>query len=735
MTKCTYFLKNNLFLGGTLMKKSEVSLTKVATTIKEKGNKNMSYAKKMFEEKIETNEVISKYIPLLEIVEFDKMIAMINYRCNKTLYDQYKTRNDDGVYTISPGSRCRMIEDAFGNNLDADGKATLIESSIILPYDHKSQSLRIDLLADEIYHLFGKLIKLDDVNNRLFYKTKDSIEVIEDYDDYSFAAFLRYPISSIISANEAIAAINSFKRMLSYSNSYKESVIQFDDCYIRDGKVHEGFYSEGFARFTIKRKVLKAIKNRKTSVHSKELDELMLHLCNYDEQTKERFLDVMSTVFLNNAEFKQLYNFSPRIVGKDGRNGKSVFKSVIEKAFGGHTSSNVAAFRMSRLDDPRTLYHVVHALVAIDGDSSTKQINEDAAEAFKCITTGDPISVRALYGEEKEVPAMTMMIEFSNDFPMSADKSAAYLRRLEFIRCDYQLITDKSELGPNSKMPLIELNQEWFNAIRSEIAAQYLIESLLIRSQRIRETGEIGKRSDQMHAMLTMYSYENNSALAFYEEFGADQIVGRTVKEIKEKYRSWCDENDLTVMKKKFIETLESQGLKRARVSFRNLSVDSDQFYYCQVSDHLIVAWQFANIARNKLHFQNLHQTEKDLYQLRDEQDLQVDDDLNKRSYTKKSFKVDFELVKAINLFMHDRLPDEEFDRVAVAIVKDLFDDWCKENNVEYVTPQRFNKTIENCFNRYRKNCNVNGMNISDEKKEQYRSEGVRLLSAWLKND
>lgn len=717
------------------MKKSEVSLTKVAANIKEKGNKNMSYAKKMFEEKIETNEVISKYIPLLEIVEFDKMIAMINYRCNKTLYDQYKTRNDDGVYTISPESRCRMIEDAFGNNLDADGKATLIESSIILPYDHKSQSLRIDLLADEIYHLFGKLIKLDDVNNRLFYKTKDSIEVIEDYDDYSFAAFLRYPISSIISANEAIAAINSFKRMLSYGNSYKESVIQFDDCYIRDGKVHEGFYSEGFARFTIKRKVLKAIKNRKTSAYSKELDELMLHLCNYDKQTKERFLDVMSTVFLNNAEFKQLYNFSPRIVGKDGRNGKSVFKSVIEKAFGGHTSSNVAAFRMSRLDDPRTLYHVVHALVAIDGDSSTKQISEDAAEAFKCITTGDPISVRALYGEEKEVPAMTMMIEFSNDFPMSADKSAAYLRRLEFIRCDYQLITDKSELGPNSKMPLIELNQEWFNAIRSERAAQYLIESLLIRSQRIRETGEISPKSDQMKAMLTLYSYENNSSLAFYEEFGADKIVGRTVKEIKELYRAWCEENDLTIMKKKFIETLESQGLKRERVSFRNLSTESEQFRYCQSENLRIVAWQFASNARNKLHFQNLHLSEKVLYQLQDDQDIQVSEDLNKNSSDAKSFEVDEELVKVINLFMKARLPEDKFDRIAVVEVKRSFDKWCKELGLERVTPQKFNKTIESCFNRYRKNCSINSMNISDEQKEYYLARKVKALSTWFKKE
>ena len=46
------FFKNNDFLKeNPLMKKSEVSLTKVATNIKEKGNKNMSYAKKMFEEK------------------------------------------------------------------------------------------------------------------------------------------------------------------------------------------------------------------------------------------------------------------------------------------------------------------------------------------------------------------------------------------------------------------------------------------------------------------------------------------------------------------------------------------------------------------------------------------------------------------------------------------------------------------------------------------------------------
>lgn len=716
------------------MKQSELLVLEIADMLERNGDKNMSYVDAFYEERVSKSPLMMKYLPLLKLVNFDELIAMVRYRSSKMLYDQYKTRNDNGVYTITEENKVNMINEAFCTTATSLRKVFLLDSKTISPYDCTNRSLRVNLLARELEILLSGVVKLDSENRRLFYKTENSIEVIEDYDDFSFAEFISYPLFSLMPTVEVLEAIELFKKKLSYGSSYKESVIQFDDCYIRNGEVHKGFYSEGFARFTIKRKVLKAIENRKTTVHSKELDELILHLCNYDRQTKERFLDVVSTVFLNNSEFKQLYNFSPRIVGKDGRNGKSVFKSVIEKAFGGHTSSNVAAFRMSKLDDPRTLYHVVHALIAIDGDSSTKQISEDAAEAFKCITTGDPISVRALYGEQKEVPAMTMMIEFSNDFPMSADKSAAYLRRLEFIRCDYQLITDTSELGPNSKMPQIKLNQEWFNSIRSDLAAQYLIESLLIRSQRIRETGEISPKSDQMKAMLTLYSYENNSALAFYEEFGAEKIVGRTVKEIKELYRAWCEENDLTIMKKKFIETLESQGLKRSRVSFKNMSVDSDQFYYCRATGHRIVAWQYASTARNKLHFENLYESDKDTYQSAEDQIAQADKSSNKKGSTTRSFEVDFELVRSINLFMNDRLSEEEFDRIAVAIVKDRFDEWCKENDVEYVTPQKFNKTIENCFNRYRKNCNINSMNISEEQKAQYLADGVKSLSAWFKN-
>lgn len=90
--------------------KSKLSLQEAAKNLIKKGNKNMSYVNRIVEERIENNDVISKYLPLLDLVEFDKMNAMMNYRCNKALYDRYKSRNDNGVYRISEEDRSEMIE-------------------------------------------------------------------------------------------------------------------------------------------------------------------------------------------------------------------------------------------------------------------------------------------------------------------------------------------------------------------------------------------------------------------------------------------------------------------------------------------------------------------------------------------------------------------------------------------------------------------------------------------------
>lgn len=100
----------------------------------------------------------------------------------------------------------------------------------------------------------------------------------------------------------------------------------------------------------------------------------------------------------------------------------------------------------------------------------------------------------------------------------------------------------------------------------------------------------------------------------------------------------------------------------------------------------------------------------------------------------KKSFEIDQELVKSIVRFMQEKLSEEEFNRIAVSEVKDLFDDWCKSNDIEIVSSQKFNRTVESFFDRRRKNLSISKMNISEEKKDRYLKENVRMVSCWVRD-
>ena len=684
---------------------------------------------------------LTKYYPLLEIINFDYMIGMLHYRCNRAYYDYYKTKLEkNGSYHVDDENSLEMAKQLFGDLLDDRVVTAIATSKVERPYDCASHELKINLMKDLLLEACGDLIKIDAANKVLFYKQNDEVKMIQEYRNSDFAKFLAYPLGNLLAAKQIIEVIEDFIEQFEGAAS-KTNVIQFNDCYLEKGEIIQGFYNDGFPRFMIKRDVYEAVNSGKTTVHSKELDELMLHLCNYDETTKERFLDVMSTVFLNDASYKQRFNFSPRIVGKDGGNGKTIFKSVIENAFGGHGSPNVAAFKMSKLYDPRTIYHVVQSLVAIDGDSSTTMINDDASETFKQITTGDPVPIRALYSEEFELEAMTMMIAFSNDFPMSSDKSNAYLRRLEYIRCDYQLLPEEklSELGPNSKPPKIKLDQAWYDEVRSDKAAQYLIEMMLLRSQRIKKAGNVSNMSKQMVMMKNQFAQNNNSALAFLDEFGAESIVGFTVKEVKDQYQEWCDNNDLTVMKKKFNETLEASGFSRLRVPFRYLDTSSNQFIRARETKEKLVAWQYSKDKANSEHFRALHADNRYEYQFTKEEIAAENEELSTDRATFDSnsnelfSSTDLEAVKLfIDTFYTSK--DKEFNNIPVSTIASQFESYSDFADIPAVGRQTLNRVIEH-LGYERKNISVSRAKLTDDESKRAEKDDRSMVRCWVKCD
>lgn len=650
---------------------------------------------------------VVKYADLLRLVDFDKSYGMLRYRCDRRLFDRFKTKNENNnAFDVIVSQHEEMMRAAHSPKLiDYEEAHSILDGSLVQPGDMLDKHLKTGYFCDLLHALLKDVIKIDVENQRLYYKSDGSLEVIDGYSHVSFARFLKLPVETTISLVDTVRAVEDLAFRLNEDFAGKRNnVIQFDDCQIVDGVAQSGF-CDGFPRFSIKRKVWKALSTGKPTKVVQAVEDLFLHLCNYDAQTVNRLKDVLSVIFLNAKKFKSIYNFSPRIVGLDGENGKSTFHNLLNRAFNVGASTNCTTFALQKLDERDTAYKVLNALVAIDGDSSSKIISEAAASMFKSVTSGDTVDVRALFKESENIEAMCMLIEFSNDFPKSSDKSSAYLRRLELIRCDYQLKNGPAyAIGPNSKPAKINLTKEWFDEINSEEAAQYLIEMLILRAMKISQTGEISPKSDHMIQLLKDYAYSNNSALAFFDSVGAERIVGYSVKEIKRLYSEWCDEHDAAEMKQKFVETLKSKGLIKKSVTVDFVDPSAEVYTSFLAGKTSSSIWQYADEEQNDRYFK----------ELRSISNIESSDDKNER---------------VVNEFLDSLGGVDRILNVRLSTVKDRFKSYCSSNHL-VMRDKDFSQILVDQFCLDKKIISRERVSLLDDEKLE---DDVKVFRCWVK--
>ena len=543
---------------------------------------------------------IEKYSVLLTMINFNKIDRMMRFMMNLD-YKNYYMKTFEYRRLLDASNvdvAWEEINKLARSQVFADDESLMNDTTIELGRC-SSVASRVSVLEALLSSQFDGRVRFDSRLAMMLVKVDDStITTIDNYDESSFVKFLSSVIPSIVS--EEMSRV--VKRLEDHQSSSNESnvIIQFNDCYIEDGKIYPGIFGKRvLPRFFINRSVHEAIKTGKPTVHSKAVDQLLLHLCNFDEKVRDRVVAVMSTVFLNSKRLKTRFNVSPRIYGKDGANGKTTFLSLLENAFG---SRNVRVVSISDLDNERTVYTAANALIAIDSDSTGKTISDDAAANFKSLTSGEVMKIRGLFKNEEQVQTSCMMMALSNVLPASSDKSSAYLRRLEISRCDYQLTNDASTLGPNSKCTQIELTDEFFDELYSDEAAQYLVELLLLTSQSLLKEGFLPPKPKSMNEIIEKFAEENDSAAAFVLDVGLEKIVGYSVSHVKEMYHSWCEENDMTELKRKFNETLEDRySLQRKLVSILKEVREDDEVYMQALhgAKTQIRSWQFADRKRH----------------------------------------------------------------------------------------------------------------------------------------
>ena len=563
---------------------------------------------KRFEEldksRISFDKEHDKYKDLLEVVDFGEIEKILRFCSDREYYNFYLKSDVHRLLIKSSTIENALKETNFKarSELFADRSYLIDDEDIVLGKCLRSSD-RVDYAKQLFNAAFTARVRLDkDLNMMLIRKDDKSISTIDDYDQSSLAYFISAMVPSL-PVSESMQVVSKVEEYQNDSGK-RGLVIQLNDCYLEDGVVKPGMYdSIDLPRFFINRSVYEAVESGKPTVYSKAVDDLILHLSNFDEAVRDRLVAVMSTVFLNSKRLKTRFNVSPRIYGRDGANGKTTFMTLVERAFG---ERNVKVVSIADLGNDRTMYTAANALIAIDGDSTGKMISEDAAANFKSLTSAELVKIRGLFKNEEQVQTCCMMMALSNTLPSTSDKSAAYLRRLEISRCDYQLTNDPSELGPNSKCTLIELSDEFFDELYSDEAAQYLVEMLLIESQRIRKAGKLPEKPDSMKEILKKFAEDNDSASAFVNELGLEKIAGYSISHVKSLYVQWCEENDMTELKRKFNETLEDRfGLVRKIVKIAtSLHSDDPNYAQCYANKKATIrAWQISDPKKNEEFF------------------------------------------------------------------------------------------------------------------------------------
>lgn len=521
-------------------------------------------------------EVMFQYEKLLEVVDFDRVAVCANFAI---MNPNEASDVDRGVYFS------RWKNETFWKNFQLGSAVT-------------SKEIVRREIKDVISRQLKSVLKLSGVrlvnlrSSQLYYSENDQLKLLEGFSDQSFISFCMYIFAKYLKLSEDDAIKTALRdRIKPASNN---SIIQFLDCYIKEGKYFVGV-SEDSPQWIIQRFLRPAIESKKPTVHSKSVDMLIDHLTDFDVMTKHRVLDILSTMYMNSANLKSKFGGALRIFGSSGANGKSKFIDLLIRSVG---YDCVASVSVQDLDEDRSVYSAALSMLTVDDDAPSNRITGLAASNFKKITTGGPVKTRALYKEAVTVTPKCMTVIASNHLPRAEDKSEGFLRR-------WNLIEIKTRLHDR-----YDLDEDWFKELDSDVSAQYICEMLVLRSLELSNGDEMSPKSESMLDLDRRYAEDNNSAAAFVNDLGFEKIIGFSVREVRDHYESYCKENDLPVMQRQFNETLENQfSLIVKPAGVMRVSEGSDQFALLrQKLKRTVKVWQHTDDDVNIIYLPNLKQ-------------------------------------------------------------------------------------------------------------------------------
>lgn len=613
------------------------------------------------------NESLSKYMDLCKVIDFTKIADMTHLVTYYGVVSDAALESCTDEKLVANMLKRKSYTDAYLSQYSLTSIDGALDELFPEPIGLKDKSKWYSVSRQFVLNaLRGAKVQIDKISGKLYFTNHLEERVfIEGFTTGSFVSFLGIVLHTskifdvqIDWTNDLlIKLVNWILEDDSFSvDSISNDIIQFNDCYVKDGIFTKGKY-QFIPRFYIERDVWYVVESREVSMIVKEIDEFLLHLSDYDEDTVKVFLSRMSTFLMNSESLKSNYSNTINVLyGASGQNGKSLFLSILKKIF---NSEDIMYAGLRDFNNRNySLPKMCQSLLVVDEDASDLQLDSDATSAIKQFTHGQIMHVRSIYEKTKAYRPRAMVVACTNHMPTAVDKSDGFNRR-------FSIFTQTSKLVNRDH----KRSEDWFRSIKSFDASQYLLELLVLAHLDNMKRESLLEISDKMKEINEDFVEKNDSAVMYVRSVSLKEIIGRPVKIVREEYERWCNDNGVNALKNKFNTTLETKfGLKSKLVSFKYLTVDKSDLLSngFKPETKQIRAWVHSD--------EEITQKYLDLYQYSLDESVEFDD-LYKLASTSSIASLSSEIVQVLeeNNEVTDRTDDEIIHRISILMNEESY--------------------------------------------------------------
>ena len=562
------------------------------------------------------SESVDKYRELARVVNFTKIADMIHLITHYGVISERMLESVQDEKLASSLLSRKIYSDSYKSQYSLKAIDGALDKAYPDPIGLKDKSKWYSVASRFLTNAFKEVkLQIDKLSYKLYFiDASGQRTFVEDFTTSSFIDFLEIVLHTSDIFQHQLDWTNDLLTKYVYSlldseefstDSIANDIIQFEDYYLKDGVFIKGRYSS-IPRFYINFNVSHVIESKEVSKIVKELDEFILHLCDYDPDTVKVFLSRMSTFLLNSERLKT--NFSATInvlYGASGQNGKSLFMSLLKKIFDQDdiTLAGLRDFNNQNYMLPK----MCQSLLVVDEDASDLQLDSTAASNLKQFTHGQRMESRSIYEKTKIYRPRAMVVACTNHMPTSVDKSDGFNRRFSIFTQTHKLTNSEHVRS-----------EEWFESLRSDDAAHYLLELLILAHLGNMKRGRLLENSARMKEINEDFVEKNDSAVMYVRSVGLKEIIGKPVKIVRENYEDWCESNGVTALKNKFNTTMESKFNLRSKLcTTKSMTVDESDLLLAGLNPmKQIRTWVHADQEVNQKYLDIFNDSSDELYDI-----------------------------------------------------------------------------------------------------------------------